>query len=123
MVAMNETDLEIVRLNKEAIDAAVAGLETRLKATMNQDPPEGLAAADIQKIVHAEVELLGDALTAKFDQVHHVCEDSACDSCRPVVAKIRADTIDKVEDRVPGTKERIQDYDTLNAPIEAPAAD
>ena len=97
---------------------AVADILTQeLKAKRQND--KALAIRELQKVIHVEVQQAGQALRAVLGQAltHHLCLNPACVSCKPRVAAIRADTIDKIEDRVPGTREGLESYEALNKPV------
>ena len=92
-------------------------LETSI-LKMKQESPEPLTAKELQQVVHLEVVQLGQALQEDLTKElnHHLCIDAACVICKPTVDGIRARTIEKIEERLPGTMEGLQSYEALNTP-------
>ena len=111
---------EMVKQMASAWDDAGRKIGERADAlTQKLIEQKALVLKEFQNAVHVGFLQAGQALRTNLAQAltHHLCSNTACVSCKPTIAAIRADTLDKIEDRVPGTLERLEDYEALNTPI------
>ena len=48
---------------------------------------------------------------------HGICQDEQCQPCMNARNNIRLDTLNKIEERIPGVKEQLKDWEVMNSPI------
>ena len=129
MAQLTETEQKMLdNLGPLLADQVVAKL-----ATMNQDQPAPLDSEQVREIVQSE---LGQSLKPQFiglsqaiiedlpaKLTHHICMAQDCGTCEPLISKIRAETLAKIDERVPGTREALANWDALNTPAPSELAE
>ena len=108
------TEEVIQEMVRQIATIATDAVETKI-LEMDQESPAHLTAEEFQQAIHVEIVKLGQVLRENL--VPHPCHEPECQICKPVIADIRRQTIDKIEERLPGTWEGLQNYDLLHTVI------